>query len=80
MHLLSLNAQPYNALPYALYNALPYDALPYALYNALPYDALPYALPYALYNALPYDVVNSRTVNTFKNRPDAHWEGNPPDV
>ena len=31
-------------------------------------------------NALPYDVVNSRTVNTFKNRLDAHWEGNPPDV
>ena len=33
-----------------------------------------------IWNALPYDVVNSRTVNTFKNRLDAHWEGNPPDV
>ena len=32
------------------------------------------------WNALPYDVVSSRTVNTFKNRLDAHWEGNPPDV
>ena len=35
------------------------------------------------WNVLPYDVVNSRTVNTFKNRLeslDAHWEGNPPDV
>ena len=32
------------------------------------------------WNALPYDVVNSRTVNTFKNRLDANWEGNPPDV
>ena len=30
--------------------------------------------------ALRYDIVNSRTVNTFKNRLDAHWEGNPPDV
>ena len=32
------------------------------------------------WNALPFDVINSRTVNTFKNRPDAHWEDNPPDV
>ena len=32
------------------------------------------------WNALPYDVVNSKTVNTFKNRLDAHWEGNHPDV
>ena len=32
------------------------------------------------WNALPYDEVNSRTVNTFKNRLDAHWEDNPPDV
>ena len=32
------------------------------------------------WNALPYDVVNSWTVNTFKNRLYAHWEGNPPDV
>ena len=28
------------------------------------------------WNALPYDVVNSRTVNTFKNHLDAHWEDN----
>ena len=27
-----------------------------------------------------YLLVNSRTVNTFKNRLDAHWEDNPPDV
>ena len=32
------------------------------------------------WNPLPSDVVNSRTVNTFKNRLDAHWVGNPPDV
>ena len=32
------------------------------------------------WNALPFDVVNSRTVNTFKNYLDAHWEDNPPDV
>ena len=32
------------------------------------------------WNALPYDVVNSRTVNTFKNHLDAHWEDNPSDV
>ena len=32
------------------------------------------------WNVLPYDVVNSRTVNTFKNSLDAHWEDNPPDV
>ena len=32
------------------------------------------------WNALTYDVFNSRTVNTFKNGLDAHWEGNPPDV
>ena len=32
------------------------------------------------WNALPYDVVNSSTVNTLKNRLDAHWEDNPPDV
>ena len=32
------------------------------------------------WNALPYDVVNSMTVNTFKNRRDANWEDNPPDV
>ena len=32
------------------------------------------------WNAQPYDVGNSRTVNTFKNGLDAHWEGNPPDV
>ena len=29
------------------------------------------------WNVLPYDVVNSRTVNTFKNHLDAHWEDNP---
>ena len=29
------------------------------------------------WNALPYDVVNSRTVNTFKNHLDAHREDNP---
>ena len=28
------------------------------------------------WNALTYDVVNSRVVNTFKNRLDAHWEDN----
>ena len=32
------------------------------------------------WNALPYDVVNSRTVNTFTNHLDAHWEDNPSDV
>ena len=32
------------------------------------------------WNSLPYDVVNSGTVNTFKNHLDAHWEDNPPDV
>ena len=32
------------------------------------------------WNDLPYDVVNSRTVNTFKYRLDAHWEGNHPVV
>ena len=32
------------------------------------------------WNALSYDVVNSGTVNTFKNHLDAHWENNPPDV
>ena len=32
------------------------------------------------WNALPYDGVNSRTVNTFKNHLDAHWEDNHPDV
>ena len=32
------------------------------------------------WNALPYDVVYSRTVNTFKNSLDAHWEDNTPDV
>ena len=32
------------------------------------------------WNALHYYVVNSRTVNTFKSRLDAHWQGNPPDV
>ena len=32
------------------------------------------------WNTLPYGVVNSRAVNTFKNRLDAHWEDNPPDV
>ena len=32
------------------------------------------------WNTLPYDVVNSRTVKTFKNHLDAHWEDNPPDV
>ena len=32
------------------------------------------------WNDLPYDVVNSRTVNTFKNRLGAHWEDSPPDV
>ena len=32
------------------------------------------------WNALPYDVVNSRTINTFKNRLDAHWEGNATDM
>ena len=29
------------------------------------------------WNAFPYDVVNSRTVNTFKNRLDAHWKAIP---
>ena len=29
---------------------------------------------------LSYDLVNSRAVNKFKNRLDAHWENNPPDV
>ena len=28
-------------------------------------------------NAPPYGVVNSRTVNTFKNHLDARWEDNP---
>ena len=32
------------------------------------------------WNTLPYDVVNSRAVNTLKNRLDGHWEDNPPDV
>ena len=32
------------------------------------------------WNALLNDVVNSKTVNTFKNHLDAHWEDNPPDV
>ena len=32
------------------------------------------------WNALPYDIVNSGTVNTFKNHLDAHWEDNPTDV
>ena len=32
------------------------------------------------WNAQPYDVVNRRTVNTFKNRLDAHWEDNAPDL
>ena len=27
-----------------------------------------------------WNVVNSRTVNTFKNHLDEHWEDNPPDV
>ena len=36
--------------------------------------------PRTTWNALPYDVVNSRTLNTFKNNLDAHWEDNPPDV
>ena len=31
-------------------------------------------------NALIYEIVNSRTVNTFKNLLDAHWEDNLPDV
>ena len=31
-------------------------------------------------NGPPYDVVNSGTVNKFKNSLDARWEGNPPDV
>ena len=29
------------------------------------------------WNAVPHDVVNSGTVNTFKNHLDAHWEDNP---
>ena len=29
------------------------------------------------WNALPYDVVDSGTVNTFKNHLNAHWEDNP---
>ena len=33
-----------------------------------------------IWNAIAYDVVNSGTVNTFKNHLDAHWEDNPPDV
>ena len=32
------------------------------------------------WNASLHDVVNSGTVNTFKNHLDAHWEYNPPDV
>ena len=32
------------------------------------------------WNALPYDVVNGRTVNTVKNRLNAHRVDNPPDV
>ena len=32
------------------------------------------------WNALPSDVVRSRTVYTFKNRLDQHWELNPPSV
>ena len=39
-------------------------------------------LPHQYYNNLEcftYDVVNSRTVNTFKNRLDAPWEDNPKD-
>ena len=32
------------------------------------------------WNALPSDIVSSRTVNTFKNRLDQHWELNPPSV
>ena len=30
------------------------------------------------WNAPPSDVVNSKTVNTFKNCLDEHWENNPP--
>ena len=29
------------------------------------------------WNAQPSDIVSSRTVNTFKNRLDQHWELNP---
>ena len=32
------------------------------------------------WNALPSDIVSSRTVNTFKNRLDHHWELNQPSV
>ena len=32
------------------------------------------------WNSLPYDVVNSGTVNKFKNHLDVHWEDNPPNV
>ena len=32
------------------------------------------------WNAVPSDIVSSRTVNTFKNRLDQHWELNPPSV
>ena len=32
------------------------------------------------WNAIPYDIVNSRTINTFKNLLDAHWKDNSPDV
>jgi hypothetical protein len=30
------------------------------------------------WNNLPHDVVNSGSVNTFKNRLDKHWETHPP--
>ena len=32
------------------------------------------------WNTLPSDITSSRTVNTFKNRFDQHWELNPPNV
>ena len=32
------------------------------------------------WNALPSNIVSSRTVNTFKNRLDEHWELNPTSV
>ena len=32
------------------------------------------------WNELPNEVVNSRTVNSFKNSLDKHWAENPPNV
>ena len=51
--------------------------------EAIQYISSTAFFPHQHYNnlgCLPYDVVNSRTVNTFKNHLDSHWEDNPPDV